>query len=241
MPLARLKGTRAAFRNPHQHSMFEPSLLADYATPTTLAGLLFGALLGAAGIAFLSQLISRNRSWRAFFTFTIVSFTAFCLLVLGVVWFTPAPTGAILKAQVRSLYTPAADKGTQLSSMQNPSMLQALLVEWAVNRSTRSGPGEPTFAEVQRSKNLGSAAEIEAALPDPGTLQTKALLEQYKACQAGIKTLRDPMFIDEEVVAVWSMSQNPLVFAESTRLHSGWARLARCADLRNVSNGQQSR
>jgi hypothetical protein len=125
--------------------------------------------------------------------------------------------------------------------MQNPSMLQALLVEWAVNRSTRSGPGEPTFAEVQRSKNLGSAAEIEAALPDPGTLQTKALLEQYKACQAGIKTLRDPMFIDEEVVAVWSMSQNPLVFAESTRLHSGWARLARCADLRNVSNGQQSR
>jgi hypothetical protein len=95
--------------------------------------------------------------------------------------------------------------------MQNPSMLQALLVEWAVNRSTRSGPGEPTFAEVQRSKNLGSAAEIEAALPDPGTLQTKALLEQYKACQAGIKTLRDPMFIDEEVVAVWSMSQNPLV------------------------------
>jgi hypothetical protein len=156
--------------------MFEPSLLADYATPTTLAGLLFGALLGAAGMAFLSQLISRNRSWRAFFTFTIVSFTAFCLLVLGVVWFTPAPTGAILKAQVRSLYTPAADKGTQLSSMQNPSMLQALLVEWAVNRSTRSGPGEPTFAEVQRSKNLGSAAEIEAALPDPGTLQTKALL-----------------------------------------------------------------
>jgi hypothetical protein len=191
MPLARLKGTRAAFRNPiNTLCSSEPSLLADYATPTTLAGLLFGALLGAAGIAFLSQLISRNRSWRAFFTFTIVSFTAFCLLVLGVVWFTPAPTGAILKAQVRSLYTPAADKGTQLSSMQNPSMLQALLVEWAVNRSTRSGPGEPTFAEVQRSKNLGSAAEIEAALPDPGTLQTKALLEQYKACQAGIKTLQ---------------------------------------------------
>jgi hypothetical protein len=147
--------------------MFEPSLLADYATPTTLAGLLFGALLGAAGIAFLSQLISRNRSWRAFFTFTIVSFTAFCLLVLGVVWFTPAPTGAILKAQVRSLYTPAADKGTQLSSMQNPSMLQALLVEWAVNRSTRSGPGEPTFAEVQRSKNLGSAAEIGSGVTGP--------------------------------------------------------------------------
>jgi hypothetical protein len=215
--------------------MFEPSLLADYATPTTLAGLLFGALLGAAGIAFLSQLISRNRSWRAFFTFTIVSFTAFCLLVLGVVWFTPAPTGAILKAQVRSLYTPAADKGTPTVEHAESQHAQALLVEWAVNRSTRSGPGEPTFAEVQRSKNLGSAAEIEAALPDPGTLKRRRSLRQYKACQAGIKTLRDPMFIDEEVVAVWSMSQNPLVFAESTRLHSGWARLARCADLRNVS------
>lgn len=221
--------------------MFEPSLLADYATPTTLAGLVFGALLGAAGIAFLSQLAARNRSWRAFFTFTILSFTGFCLLVLGVVWFTPAPTGAILKAQARSLYTPAAKQGTQLSSMQNPSVLQVLLVEWAVNRAAGNGPGEPSFAEVQRRRNLDAAAEMEAALPDPGTLQTKTLLDQYKACQAGIKTLRDPMFIDEEVVAVWSMSQNPLVYAESTRLHSGWARLARCADLRNFSNGQQTR
>jgi hypothetical protein len=222
--------------------MFEPSLLADYATPTTLAGLLFGALLGAAGIAFLSQLISRNRSWRAFFTFTIVSFTAFCLLVLGVVWFTPAPTGAILKAQVRSLYTPAADKGTQLSSMQNPSMLQALLVEWAVNRSTRSGPGEPTFAEVQRSKLIWVLRrKLKRRYRTQEHSKRRRSLSNTRPARPASRPLRDPMFIDEEVVAVWSMSQNPLVFAESTRLHSGWARLARCADLRNVSNGQQSR
>jgi hypothetical protein len=129
MPLARLKGTRAAFRNPiNTLCSSHPFLLTTPPRPH-LRGYSSALCWGAAGIAFLSQLISRNRSWRAFFTFTIVSFTAFCLLVLGVVWFTPAPTGAILKAQVRSLYTPAADKGTQLSSMQNPSMLQALLVE----------------------------------------------------------------------------------------------------------------
>lgn len=241
MPLARPNAPPRCDLESNQHTMFEPSLFANYATPSTLGGLLFGALLGAAGIALLSLLIARNRSWRSLLTFTLLSFIGFCLLVLGVVWFTPAPTVAILKAQARSLYTPAATKGTQLSSMQNPSILQVLLVEWAVNRATEGNSADPSYAEVQRRRNLDSAAEIESALPDPGALQTKTLLDQFKACQAGIKALRDPLFIDEEVVAVWSMSQNPLVFAESTRLRSGWAQLARCADLRNSSNRQQIR